>query len=442
MTELVFPAPALSELRAGLEHPKHESGAILLATPVEKNGATRLLVREVHIAQDKDYAERSAVSLTLKTDFCLPIEKKAKEESLSLVYCHTHPFAQRAEFSTIDDESEKRLQRYLKTRHADAPHAALLFAAQDLEARRLGTTESVAVVEIGSTIWDSRAVQPEVSHNETFDRQVLAFGPIGQARLAAVHVAIVGLGGTGSAISQQLAHLGVRHFTLVDHDIVEASNINRLIGATASDVGKTAKIDVAERLIRSLRADADVRLVPGDITRPEIAEAALTADVIFSCTDTHASRHVLNQIAYQFYIPIFDMGVAITVAPGKVQFSGHAKMLAPGLPSLWCSNNLDPAQVRQELMTDEQRAADPYVQGGPGVAQPAVISLNGVVSSLAVTMFLAAFAGVPSPPRYVTYDGNRARVNPLEAAHNPDCVFCGDASPRGLGNRSPLPTRQ
>jgi molybdopterin/thiamine biosynthesis adenylyltransferase len=394
------------------------------------------------VAGDGDYAERSPVSLTLKTEFCLPFEKKAKEDSLSLIYCHTHPLAERAEFSSIDDTSETKLQQYLDARRATAPHVALLFASNELAGRRLGMIESVAVVEVGSTVWDSRAVQIDPSHDETFDRQVLAFGPIGQARLAAAHVAIVGLGGTGSAVSQQLAHLGVRRFTLIDHDTVEASNINRLIGATSADVGKTPKIEVAERLIRSLCSDADVQLICGDVATAETAASVLSADVIFSCTDTHASRHVLNQIAYQYYIPVFDMGVAITVANERVQFSGHTKMLAPGLPCLWCSNNLDPAQVRQELMTDEQRAADPYIQGGPGVAQPAVISLNGVVSSLAVTMFLAAFAGVPSPPRYVTYDGNRARVNPLETTQNPECVFCGEPAPRGYGNRSPLPTRQ
>src|SRR5438132_32011 len=65
-----------------------------------------------------------------------------------------------------------------------------------------------------------------------FDRQVRAPGPTGQARLRALRVAIVGLGGTGSQVVQQLAHLGVRSFVLIEDDRVEESNLPRLAGAT------------------------------------------------------------------------------------------------------------------------------------------------------------------------------------------------------------------
>lgn len=441
MISLVFAAPALEKLREALLDPKLESGGIVLATPVERDGNLRLLVRDVHVASDSDYAERTAVSVTLASSFCLPLEKKAKTDELSLVYCHTHPFAKHASFSNVDDECERELSVYLAGRGIGAPHAALLFANEGLMCRRLGTNEEVAVIEVGPTVRDSRAIKESNAGDEAFARQILAFGPIGQARIAAATVGIVGLGGTGSTVVQQLAHLGVSRFILIDDDTVEASNLNRLVGAEASDAGRTSKTEVAARLIRGLRPDADIELIRGDVTDAAVADKLVLADVIFSCTDTHASRHLLNQLAYQYLVPVIDMGVAITVTRERVQFSGHTKMLAPRLPCLWCTNNLDPAQVRQELMTDEQRAADPYVQGGPGVAQPAVISLNGVVSSMAITMFLSAFAGVPSAPRYVTYDGNRARVNPLEAQRNPECVFCGDFAPIGYGDRAPLPTR-
>lgn len=443
MITLRFAAPALKDLGRALEHPRLESAAILLATPVDLGlGEWRLLVREVHVAQDADYVERSPVSVTLKTEFCLPFEKRAKIEGLSLIYCHTHPGSVEPRFSDIDDEAEAGLRTYLAGRGANAPHAALLFSSHKWVARRLGESEPVRVIEIGSEITAAADLASGWSGTEAHDRQILAFGAEGQARIAQMRVGIVGLGGTGSAVLQQLAHLGVRRFLLIDNDHVEASNLNRLIGAVPGDAGVATKVAVAERAVRRLAEDAEILGLKADVTAAGVGERLAATDLIFSCTDTHASRHLLNQFAYQYYVPVIDMGVAITVSATNVQMSGHVKMVAPGLPCLWCVNHLDPAQVRAELMTDAQRAADPYFQGGPGVAQPAVISLNSTVASLAVTMFLSAVTGIPSPPRYVLYDGNRARSNALEAEANPGCPFCGPDSPTGLAGRAPLPARQ
>ena len=164
-------------------------------------------------------------------------------------------------------------------------------------------------------------------------------------------------------------------------------------------------------------------------------------DFVFCCTDSHASRHLLNQLAYQYRVPTIDMGVAIARGASGAKFAGHVKMLAPGLSCLWCANHLDAAQVRRELMTSEQRAKDPYFENGPGVPQPAVISLNGTVASLAVTMFLSATVGVPSFARYLLYDGTRGRMNAAEATADPECPFCGPSSGAGAGDRFPLPER-
>jgi hypothetical protein len=118
-------------------------------------------------------------------------------------------------------------------------------------------------------------------------------------------------------------------------------------------------------------------------------------------------------------------------------------MLAPGLPCLWCANHLNAHRIRQELMTPEQRAADPYFEGADGgVPQPAVISLNGTTSSLAITMFLAAVAGIPSRPRYLAYDGVRGRMNALAVNPDPGCPFCGPGSTLGWGDRAPLPGKK
>jgi Ni,Fe-hydrogenase I small subunit len=90
--------------------------------------------------------------------------------------------------------------------------------------------------------------------------------------------------------------------------------------------------------------------------------------------------------------------VGIHVKDDAIRFiAGRVQMISAGLPCLICTDKLDFEQVRREMLTEEQRKADQYIQGAD-VKQPAVISLNSM-SSAAVTMFLASVAGVPSSPR-------------------------------------------
>ena len=79
--------------------------------------------------------------------------------------------------------------------------------------------------------------------------------------LDGTRVAIVGLGGGGSHIAQQLGHLGVGEFVLIDQDVVEDSNLNRLVGATQQDVVRcTSKASVAGRVIVGVNARARISI--------------------------------------------------------------------------------------------------------------------------------------------------------------------------------------
>ena len=72
-------------------------------------------------------------------------------------------------------------------------------------------------------------------------------------------IAIVGLGGGGSHVAQQLAHVGVGRVLLFDPDSLELSNLNRLIGGTAADVGaSTEKVEIARRMFVAINPAAEV----------------------------------------------------------------------------------------------------------------------------------------------------------------------------------------
>ena len=147
-------------------------------------------------------------------------------------------------------------------------------------------------------------------------------------------VAVVGLGGTGSIVAQQLAQLGVGRLLLIDHDVVDRTNLNRLLGATPSDVGKL-KVEVARAAVQAINPAAHCDALKGDVVDDAVAGRLTQMDFIFGCTDSMASRSVLNQLAYQYLIPAIDMGVAIHLVEGHIaSVTGRVQMLAPGLACL------------------------------------------------------------------------------------------------------------
>jgi molybdopterin-synthase adenylyltransferase len=444
MSQLVFAGGALQLLRDQLLGDHRESAAILLARTVGSEPHARLLVCEIHTPLESDYEIRSPIAVQVKPEFGLPIEKKAKREGLSLVYCHTHPGQSgRPCFSSIDDESERALADYARGRSPRAVHGALLIGPDGLDSRVLGTSRKLSVIDVGTNYqvaFDPEDASVEVSN--VFDRQVRAFGEVGQRRLARLTVGVVGLGGTGSVVVQQLAHLGVKSYMLIDPDVIEDTNLNRVVGATRADVG-VPKVEVARSVISKIRGDAAVKCIQGDIVDEGVFRGLEACDFVFCCTDSQASRHLLNQFAYQYFIPCIDIGVAINATHTKTaQIAGRVTMLAPGLPCLWCAEQLQPGALRVELMSEEHRKADPYIVGGLGERQPAVISINSTLSSLAVTMYLAAVCGIPSSSRFLIYDGNRGRVSALAVAQNPNCNFCSPDSTLGGGDQYPLPQRK
>src|SRR6478736_3938405 len=97
--------------------------------------------------------------------------------------------------------------------------------------------------------------------SERFTRQSF-LGPAAEEKIAGCHVGIIGLGGGGSHIVQQLAHIGFSRFSLFDNDSVESSNLNRLVGGTQTDAQKsTPKADVAARLIKGVNLGARIVVI-------------------------------------------------------------------------------------------------------------------------------------------------------------------------------------
>lgn len=441
MSELFFTEEDYSSLLHRLGDVKFESCAILTTSIVQTQRSVRLLVRQIQIAPPDAYRKRNTSAAILDPSFLVPITKAARKHGNGLVFVHTHPWELGVpSFSAVDSEGEKLLQDFLDKRGIVGPNAALLLGKEHCRARLLGTDTGINVLTVGATRRVVYDCSSQKYVRQVHDRQVRLLGAEAQHRLGGMIVGVVGVGGTGSVIVQQLAHLGIENFVFIDHDLVEDTNLNRLVGGQPGDVG-TPKVLIAERQVKRIAPDARVMAVQGSVLDYDAAHSLVGVDFIFCCTDTQASRAVVNQLAYQYLIPCIDMGVSITTGDGEIQrITGRVHFLSPGQACLTCQELLDSNTVRQEFMTPEQRAQDPYFIG-EGEPQPAVISLNSTMSSLAITMFLAVVAELPSKARQLNYDALIGRIRASSANRYPTCVVCSRHGALGRGKEWPLPVR-
>jgi len=200
---------------------------------------------------------------------------------------------------------------------------------------------------------------------------------------------------------------------------------------------------VAKRSILAISRGAQVRALNADVMDEATARTLLACSIVFCCTDSHGSRAILNQICYQYFIPVIDIGVSLTAKSGILtHINGRIQLLAPGLGCLTCGEFLNPDQVRRDLMSENEKLNDPYFDSSEGQPQPAVISINGIVSSLALTMFLGVVTEIPIDYRYQLYDGLSGRLRSIEHQPRPGCVTCSPDGAYARGDTWELPTRK
>lgn len=266
-----------------------------------------------------------------------------------------------------------------------------------------------------------------MTDDRDFSRQSF-LGDYSEELLANVRVAIAGLGGGGSHIAQQLAHVGVGNYRLIDPDKIEASNLNRLVSATQTDVdNETPKVEILKRTIKGIRPWAKVDFEQKKWQ--EVDHLVRDAHVIFGCVDGYQQRDYLETAARRFGIPYIDIGMDVTkLTTGDYAVAGQMIMSLPGHPCMRCLGFLTPDKLAEE----ENRYGDVGIN-------PQVVWTNGMLASLAVGAFMKLLT--PWFPNKETFawlelDGNNQTVTPSNIPeHMPRQAVCPHhGGPDGLGD--------
>ncbi|MFI1419326.1 ThiF family adenylyltransferase [Streptomyces sp. NPDC020731] len=412
-------------------------GAVLLATETEGPRGPRLLAYEmIPAANGIDYIPGEYGHRALAPSFVRDAAVRARDESAVYLAVHAHGGLERVRFSSVDLASHERGYPALQQITGQAvggvvftPHAA----AGDIwqpDGSRVPLAETVIP---GANLIRLRPMPATAARaGAEHERQARLLGDAGQEALSRLRVAVVGLGGVGSILIEELARLGVGTLVLIDDDKVEATNLSRLVAAESDDVGQL-KGDLAAR--NAARANAKVRLISMStrVENPAALKELARSDWIFLAADSASARHWVNATVQRYLIPGVQVGVKVPVdSVGRIgQIHTATRIMLPGDGCLWCNRLIDRTQLAIDMQPEGEREAAHYI---PDVPAPSVITLNTLAAAEALNYFMLAVAGLHDDDhdRAAVVHRPRTRQRDLqEPRQDPDCRWCTSAGQLG-----------
>ena len=379
-----------------------ETGAVLGARIVRTEaGDLRLLGIGIWEVPPDAYVLRKSDELIVASHGFVPPLAEIEAAGAMAIWLHTHPGGgASSQPSDLDFEVDRQLSDVFRFR-TDAPFYGALIVSKDGENIRFtGHVDDGHTSTPIDRLWfvgpelrlrwhDGRSVRPALG--AAYDRQIRAFGSQIQKVIAQLSIAVVGCGGTGSAVAEQLVRMGARRLDLYDPDHVSSSNLTRLYGSHPADVGR-AKTNVVAEHLRNIAPEAIVGTHASAITTESVARHLMDADIVFGCTDDNAGRLVLSRFSTYLMTPVIDVGVLLTSDPrGTVDgIHGRITILHPGAACLVCRGRIDLQRAAVELRSAEEQASlatEGYAPAMPGV-EPAVVSFTSWVAAVAVSELL------------------------------------------------------
>jgi molybdopterin/thiamine biosynthesis adenylyltransferase len=454
--ELVLTAAVVRRLRETLLKPDEiERTAFVRCF----RSGSRLLAAEVEPIPDTDMVRQGRTECRPELD----VERRAIHETVDMggvvFHVHSHPFADTAGFSGADRRIMPKLARWVDQTYQD--EGKILFGV--LGRRNLRVTEynrgteeftPVPVSVLGSWALETplygatpfAAAEPITETDTTeiadrFDRNLRAFGADGQLRLREAEITVVGVGGLGSSIAEQLARIGVGTIHLVDPDHLEETNLPRVYGAYDPDVG-TPKVDALRLHLTRIDPELTVTAHETVIEAEAVSDTIMDSDAIVAGLDRMSSRSFLNQFCVRHGIPYVDAGVAIGTEAGSEEDDDHTELavssmdgfvqtIVPGVTACFdCLDRIDPAQARLERLPEEDLETElneGYIEGTDLAPEPAVVTLNTTVAGMAVSELVNFLTGVRAPRGFLHYEAVNQSVSLLDghSSRDADCRTCG-----------------
>jgi hypothetical protein len=378
------------------------------ASAVTDESPTVVVATAFEAVPDEDYIPDPAVGARIGARAIRSAMQRTLDtgEGVFLVHCHAHCGIPR--MSAVDRAELRPLISSIRNARPETAHGLVILSDDSAWAEVLSPAHGKPqrVDKLGFVGFPTQLVLPRAYTAGTsfrFSRQSF-LGPEAEQKITGARVGIVGLGGGGSHIAQQLAHLGFLHFWLSDSDTTEDSNLNRLVGATQTDATRRLpKVNVATRQILGVNPEAKVQAYQS--RWQERVGCLRGCDIVFGCVDSYAERRDLEILARRNCIPYIDIGMDVHQSGGEPpRMAGQILVSMPGRLCMWCLGFLTEDRIARE--------AQRYGAAGP---RPQVVWANGVLASTAVGIavdLLTDWTHSLRAPPYLSYDSNLQTIEP------------------------------
>jgi molybdopterin/thiamine biosynthesis adenylyltransferase len=226
----------------------------------------------------------------------------------------------------------------------------------------------------------------------------------GQEKLLAAHALVIGAGGLGSAAAPYLAAAGLGHITLVDHDDVDLTNLQRQIMHHEANIGKS-KVESGKHFLQRLNPTIKVATIQAKANVSLLDELLPSVDIVLDCTDNFATRQMINRLCVEHQIPL--------VSGSALRFDGQVSVFDPRNETSPCYACIfSPDETFEEVSCASM-----------GIFSPLV----GIIGSIQAAQALQVVIGFGKSlvGRMLLWDARNTQVDQIRISRNPDCPVCG-----------------
>jgi molybdopterin/thiamine biosynthesis adenylyltransferase len=432
-----------------------EHFALLLGKTQKINGYTIINVVDLLFLEQSDYNQQNVAFLHIKKDFVhrALVELTSRYDVDTIIDVHTHPFTPTSvSFSATDNGDEETFFIFLNEKFEGIKYASIVFSQRRYSARVWTFTSNSIVTKkavlktqtsregiVSSDIHESRDEDYEktavVEKEGFFNRSVLALGlDVMRTIMHDQVISIIGVGGLGSIVAEHLIHMGFHEINLIDPDVLEMSNLNRIVGAYYEDAQqKRSKVDVVKRHLTNINPKATVLAYKKDVHEKEVESVLALSDWMIVATDNHSSRRRAQELSVQYFVPLLSLGVNITVKDNKVEdMSGEVITARVGDHlCLHCLNRINPIKVASERHPDQGIREELVKRGyvtGKDIKEPAVKTLNTAVATMAVEVLVNQYTDARRHTPVLVYEntGSMSIYEDRESVQhrNKHCFIC------------------
>jgi molybdopterin/thiamine biosynthesis adenylyltransferase len=228
----------------------------------------------------------------------------------------------------------------------------------------------------------------------------------GQERLLGSHALVIGAGGLGSAAAPYLAAAGVGHITLIDHDEVELTNLQRQIMHAESSVGKS-KVASGKTFLQRLNSSIQIETIQAKATASLLDELLPSVDIVLDCTDNFSTRHMINAACVKHHTPL--------VSGSALKLDGQLSVFDPRNANSPCYACIfSPDEEFEEVSCATM-----------GIFSP-LVGIIGAMQAAQALQVLIGF-GEPLVGRLMLWNGRTTQIDEIRISRNTDCSVCGKA---------------